>query len=65
MENKRKGCINRDNNAVNNMITIVNQFIKNKTRPQHFTRGVKLEDIKKPIKDNNLEDIFNKTITIY
>lgn len=66
MENNRKGCINRDNNAVNNMITITNQFIKDKTRPLHFTRGIKLEDIKKPpIKDVNLKVIFNKTITIY
>ena len=52
MENNRKGCINRDNNAVNNMITIVVQFLLDRTRPEHFTRGVKLEDIKKNKKNN-------------
>ena len=68
MENKRKGCINRDNNAVNNMINITNQFIEDKTRPIHFTRGVKLENIpvkQSIIKDNNLEIRFNKIIKIY
>jgi hypothetical protein len=70
MENKRKGCINRDNNAVNNMINITKQFIEHKTRPIHFTRGVKLEDIKISVKypivkDNNLEIKFNKIIRIY
>jgi hypothetical protein len=47
MENNRKGYINRDNNTVNNMITIVVQFLLDRTRPGHFIRGVKLEDIKK------------------
>jgi len=70
MENKRKGCINRDNNAVNSMINIMNQFIDHKTRPIHFTRGVKLENIKTlvkypTIKDNNLEIKFNNIIRIY
>jgi len=45
MSNKRRGCINRDNNAVNNMITITEQFIKDRTRPKVFVRGVK-EDVK-------------------
>jgi len=45
MESNRKGCINRDSNAVKNMLTITNQYIKDKTRPLHFKRGVKLEDI--------------------
>ncbi len=37
MDNKRLGCINHDENAVNNMITIVNEFIKFKKRPEVFT----------------------------
>lgn len=32
MENKRKGCINRDNNATNNMIKIVKSYLKDKTK---------------------------------
>jgi hypothetical protein len=38
MENNRKGCINRDKNAVNNMITIVNSFLKDRSRPKVFRR---------------------------
>jgi len=38
------GCINRDKNAVNNMIKIVNTYLLNKTRPLSFCRNVKLED---------------------
>ena len=64
MKNKRKGCINRDNNAVSNMINITKQFIENKTRPIHFTRGVKIENIKST-KGDNRKFIFNKTIMIY
>ena len=60
MENKRKGCINRDNNAVMNMITITKQFIEHKTRPEKFMRGKM-----KPIKDDNLNLGFNKIIRIY
>jgi hypothetical protein len=70
MENKRKECINRDNNAVNNMINITKHFIDHKIRLIHFTRGVKLEDVKMlvkypPIKSNNLEIMFDKIIKIY
>jgi hypothetical protein len=32
-ENNRMGCINRDENATNNMIKLVNYFIENKDRP--------------------------------
>ncbi len=63
MENKRKGCINRDNNSVNNMTTIVNQFLENGTRPYRFRRGTKLEDMK-AIKDTNL-DTFDAVIRLY
>jgi hypothetical protein len=45
--------LDRDNNAVNNMLTIANQFLKDKTIPIYFTRGVKLEEIKQTIKNNN------------
>jgi len=52
------------------MINITKQFIEHKTRPIYFTRSVKLEDIKTPVKyptvkDNNLEIKFNKIIRIY
>ena len=35
-------CINRDENAVNNMIKIVESQIKNNCRPERFTRGYKI-----------------------
>jgi len=43
MENKRKGCINRDNNATNNMIKIVKSYLKDKTRPKIYCRDTILE----------------------
>jgi hypothetical protein len=64
MGNKRQGCINRDNNAVMNMITITEQYIKDRTRPEHFRRGVKLEEIKNT-KGDNPEFRFSNTIVIY
>lgn len=69
MENNRKGCINRDRNSVDNMIQIVEQYIKDKTRPYNFRRDVKKEDIEgrekpKPIKDVNL-DTFKNTIKLF
>ncbi len=39
MENKQSGCINRDENAVNNMIKIVNHHIKFKERPLKYRRS--------------------------
>ena len=39
MENKRKGCINRDKNAVNNMIKIVKYYLENKKRPTKYCRS--------------------------
>jgi len=51
----RKGCINRDNNAVNNMISIVLQYLKDKTRPYRFMRGVKLEEIKNDANPREIE----------
>jgi len=49
-ESKRMGCINRDENAVNNMIKIVNTYLLNKTRPEKFRREYKFPD---KIKDDN------------
>ena len=41
MENKRKGCINRDQNAVRNMRIIVEQWLVDQTRPARFCRDKK------------------------
>ena len=49
-ESKRMGCINRDENAVNNMIKIVNTYLLNKTRLEKFRRDYKFPD---KIKDDN------------
>jgi len=49
-ESKRMGCINRDENAVNNMIKIVNTYLLNKTRLEKFRRDYKFSD---KIKDDN------------
>jgi hypothetical protein len=46
MENKRKGCMNRDMNAVNNMIKLVKYFLVNKDRPEKYKRSYKFETIK-------------------
>ncbi len=60
MENKQSGCINRDENAVNNMIKIVNHHIKHKERPLKYRRSFDLT------KDSNPPDIKlnNKLINI-
>jgi hypothetical protein len=59
-ESKRMGCINRDENAVNNMIKIVNTYLMNKIRPEKFrrdSRGVYGNEISykfpETIKDDN------------
>jgi hypothetical protein len=43
-ESKRMGCINRDENAVNNMIKIINTYVLNKTRPERFQISRKIKD---------------------
>lgn len=43
------GFINRNENAVNNMIKIVNTYLLNKTRPEKIRRDYKLPEKK----DNN------------
>jgi hypothetical protein len=53
-ESKRSGCINRDNNSVNNMIKLVDYYLLNKDRPEKFKRSYKLDDKKKDTNPNNL-----------
>lgn len=43
-------CINRDHNAVNNMIRIVHDFLNNLPRPLRFHRSYKLPET---IQDTN------------
>ena len=50
MENNRIGCINRDLNAVNNMVKIVRSYLTDKTRPEKFKRTYKFQE---EIKDAN------------
>ena len=38
MENRRRECINRDVNAVNNMKKLVKYYIGHKSRPINYTR---------------------------
>lgn len=54
MEKSQSGCINRDENAVNNMIKIVNSQIKNKERPKKYRR-----DEKKAKGSNPKEELKN------
>ena len=56
-ESNRMGCINRDENAVNNMIKIVNQYLQNKDRPEKFKRSYKFPD---EIKDDNPNNVSVK-----
>lgn len=56
-ESNRMGCINRDENAVNNMIKIVNQYLQNKDRPEKFKRSYKFHD---EIKDDNPNNVSVK-----
>jgi uncharacterized protein YrzB (UPF0473 family) len=66
-ESKRMGCVNRDENAVNNMIKIVNTFIKDKSRPERFRRDYKFpeeQEIKdKSTKDTKIKKLVKKKIT--
>ena len=60
MENSQIGCINRDENAVRNMIKIVNHQIKHKSRPLKYRRDKKTEEKKV----DNPEIKRNKIIVI-
>lgn len=44
MENSRLGCINRDNNAVNNIKKLFTYYIDEDDRPLRYRRGYKLEE---------------------
>lgn len=46
MKNNRMGCINRDENAVNNMVKLVRYYLKYKDRPEKFRRDYKLPETK-------------------
>ena len=50
-ENNRSGCINRDENSVNNMIMLTNYYLQHKDRPEKFKRSYKLIDYQ--TKDSN------------
>jgi len=65
MSNKRIGCINRDKNAVNNMITITTQFLKDRSRPERFKRSVKLDDLINNKKERDQEFIPKESIKLY
>jgi hypothetical protein len=39
----RQGCVNRDENATFNMLTIVRQFLTDRSRPLRFCRGKQVE----------------------
>jgi len=43
MENKRKGCINRDYNGCMNIRKLFHCFIKDGTRPQRYSRGYEIK----------------------
>lgn len=49
-ENKRMGCINRDENAVRNMIKLTKFFLEKKDRPNKYKREYKIKD------DNPIND---------
>ena len=50
MENNRTGCINRDENTVNNMIKLTRYYLKHKYRPEKFRRD---HEFPEKIKGNN------------
>jgi hypothetical protein len=51
-ESKRLGCINRDENSVNNMIKLVKYYFEYKDRPEVFKRGTQ-QKISTPKKSSN------------
>jgi len=63
MENKQIGCINRDENAVNNMIKIVNHYLNKKERLLKYRRDYDLEkgELKAETKQKVITSIKNDT----
>jgi hypothetical protein len=57
MENGQIGCINRDKNAVNNMIKIVKYYLENKKRPINYFRSFEPKGVNPSI----LTDTISKT----
>jgi hypothetical protein len=71
MENGQIGCINRDENAVNNMIKIVNYYLYKKERPLKYRRNYDLEkgeiikevkEIKQKVVTPNKNDTTNRGV---
>jgi hypothetical protein len=63
MENEQIGCINRDENAVNNMIKIVNHYLNKKERLLKYRRDYDLEkgELKAETKQKVITSIKNDT----
>ena len=60
MENGQMGCINRDENAVNNMIKIVNHYLEKKERLLKYRRDYDIE--KKELKQKVVTSIKKDNI---
>ncbi len=58
MENKRKGCINRDYNGCMNIRKIFHYFIKDGTRPERYSRGYEIKTTNPLLK---VSHVFEKT----
>ena len=43
MENKRKGCINRDKNGCKNIQKVFNHYIETGERPEKYKRDYKFQ----------------------
>lgn len=43
MENKRKGCINRDKNGCKNIQTVFKAYMETGERPERYRREYKLQ----------------------
>ena len=71
MENGQIGCINRDENAVNNMIKIVNHYLVKKERPLKYRRDYDIEkgslvkdkpEIKQKVATSNKKGTTNREV---
>ena len=60
MENGQMGCINRDENAVNNMIKIVNHYLNKKERLLKYRRDY---DLEKGLLTKNKSETKQKVVT--
>lgn len=55
MENKRKGCVNRDKNGCKNIQYVFNYYKKTGKRPEKYSREYKLERIDQPHQVSKLD----------